>query len=315
MAYPGDLLEHLRSLSVLADRIDRGGAAVFANAARDLAVDVSVLRRRLQTLARHVGAPLFAGRGERLRLTPAGVNARAKAVRALGAVAELSASTEDDVGPLRVACTGAILGEVLPRAFRVVREKHPRLGFRARRAGSVAARELLDRGEVDFAIVRARERPSGVRAQRLGNDRLFVAVADASPLAQMRRPSLGVMAREPLVGYGPASATMRRVLEILAPLGAAPWIEVDGKAAALAYVAEELGIAFVSALAGQLPQRDGVTLIDVTSSFPPLAFWLVSGSREPTPGWRATFASVMGAAVSAAPDRSRSRSRSRTTRP
>lgn len=309
MAYPGDLFEHLRSLSVLAERIDRGGAAAFASAARELAVDVSVLRRRLQTLATFVGAPLFVGRGERLRLTTAGVNTRSKAVRVLDAVAELSTAPEDDVGPLRVACTGTILGEVLPRAFRVVREKHPRLGFRARRAGSVAARELLDRGEVDFAVVRARERPSGVRAQLLGNDRLFVAVPEASRLARTRRPSLVTIAREPLVGYGPASATMRRVLEVLGPLGAAPWIEVDGKAAALAYVAEELGIAFVSALAGQLPQRKGVTLIDVTSSFPPLGFWLVSGSREPSAGWRATFASVMVAAVSERPHPSAPRRR------
>ena len=69
---------------------------------------------------------------------------------------------------------------------------------------------------------------------------------------------------------------MKRVLAVLGPHGASPWIEVDGKSAALAYVAAELGIAFVSAMASQTPARAGVVLRDVTASFGPVSFWLIS---------------------------------------
>jgi len=65
------------------------------------------------------------------------------------------------------------------------------------------------------------------------------------------------------------------VMAVLGPHGSAPWIEVDGKAAALAYVAAGLGIAFVSAVASQTPAHAGVALRDVTASFGPVSFWLI----------------------------------------
>jgi DNA-binding transcriptional LysR family regulator len=68
---------------------------------------------------------------------------------------------------------------------------------------------------------------------------------------------------------------MKRVLAVLGPYGAIPWIEVDGKAAALAYVAANLGIAFISAVASHRPERPGVALRDVTASFAPVSFWLI----------------------------------------
>ena len=69
---------------------------------------------------------------------------------------------------------------------------------------------------------------------------------------------------------------MKRVMAVAcARSAAAPWIEVDGKSAALAYVAAGLGIAFVSAVASERPERKGVVLRDVTAHFEPIAFWLV----------------------------------------
>jgi DNA-binding transcriptional LysR family regulator len=40
-------------------------------------------------------------------------------------------------------------------------------------------------------------------------------------------------------------------MAVLGPLGASPWMEVDGKASALAYVEAGLGIAFVSRWSAQ----------------------------------------------------------------
>jgi DNA-binding transcriptional LysR family regulator len=117
-----------------------------------------------------------------------------------------------------------------------------------------------------------------------------VAIPARSPLATTPRLSMQAVAREPLVGYGPSSATMRRVLDVLGPLGATPWVDVDTKSAALSYVAEGLGVAFVSALAGQRPGRRGVVLRDVTASFAPVAFWLAWPGGAAHAPWQTAFA-------------------------
>lgn len=292
--YPGDLLDHLRSFAVLATRIEGADGAAFHRAASELAVDVSVLRRRLATLTAHVGASLVEGRGSTLRLTKAGLRVRASAARALEATEDLGTSGRDDAGPLRVACTGTILAEVLPPVLRAMRDEHPRLGFRVRRAGGEASRALLAKGDIDFAVIRSTARPEGLESRRVGSDRLFLVAPAKSALAKAPRLTPAKVARESLVGYSAASSTMRRVLAVLGPLGASPWIEVDGKAPALSYVAAGLGVAFVSALEPQRPERAGVVARDVTSWFAPVSFWLVwHSARASLPPWGARFVDLV----------------------
>ena len=302
--YAGDLLDHLRAFCALAISVDRGGDHAYARAASALAVDVSVLRRRMQTLSDHVGAKLVSGRGAGLRLTPVGGRVRDRARRMLDLAASL-VPEHDEEGPFRVACTGTILAELLPGVLAAMRTRHPRLRFRVRRAGAEASRRLLANDEVDIAVVRSNAAPTSLSSRRLGEDRLWLAVPKKSALARSRRPELAVVARAPLIGYASTSATMRRVLGVLAPLGAAPWIEVDGKAAALGYVAAELGVAFVSLLAGQVPSPPGVVVRDVTNLFPRVAFWLVWPEHTELTGFRRSFVEAISASRSEASSSSR----------
>jgi DNA-binding transcriptional LysR family regulator len=302
-SYPGDLVDHLRAFAELCASVERGERGAFARTATQLALDVSVLRRRMQTLATFIGAPLVQGRGNRLHLTPAGTRARTHALRTLAAAAELALVGDHDEGPLRVACTGTILAEVLPPAFRALRDAYPRLLFRVRRAGAEASRALVARGEVDFAIIRAAERPAGVTSVRVAADRLWLAVPAKSPLARAGRLAVPSLAREPLIGYSPESSTMKRLMAVLGPHGSAPWIEVDGKAAALAYVAAGLGIAFVSAVASHKPMRTGVVLRDVTSSFGAVSFWMIWPEGTALPGIHRRFVEELRAAASRGEDR------------
>lgn len=290
MRYAGDLLEHLRSFKVLAERVESGAAGAFTRAAGELAIDVSVLRRRIQSLADHLDSPLVEGRGAAMRLTKTGERTRELAARALDAV-DLLASTKGvrDVGPLRVACTGTFLAEVLPPVLAVVRDRHPGLRFRVRREGASASRDLLARGEIDFAIVRSTSTPEALASTRLGRDRLWVAMRKASPLASAARLTAEALAKEPLVGYSSSSSTMRRIMEVLRPHGGEPWVEVDGKTAALRYVAAGLGIAFVSLLEGQEPSHPRLVVRDVTALFPPVSFHLVWPRGRELTGHGRTF--------------------------
>jgi DNA-binding transcriptional LysR family regulator len=166
-AYPGDLLDHLRAFAHLCASVERSERAAFARTANALALDVSVLRRRMQTLATFIGAPLVEGRGNRLRLTAAGGRVRVNAVRTLEAAAEL-ALVDDESGPLRIACTGTVITELLPPALGALRDAYPKLSFRVRRAGAEAALALVERGETDFAILRAGARPRWIHIEALG---------------------------------------------------------------------------------------------------------------------------------------------------
>src|SRR5258706_14647662 len=77
LPYPGDLLLHLASYLAVLRHSERAGA--FEAAARELAVDRSVLRRRLQTLVDWVGQPLLEGRGPRMRATTSGLRVAERA--------------------------------------------------------------------------------------------------------------------------------------------------------------------------------------------------------------------------------------------
>lgn len=297
MAYAGDLLEHLRSFAVLAAHVERRTTGAFARAASELAVDTSVLRRRMQALTEHVGAPLVDGRGPAMRITKAGERTRELAGRAIEAVDLLaSGSAQRDVGPLRIACTGTFLAEVLPPVLATVRDRHAGLRFRVRREGATASRDLLARGDLDFAIIRSSSTPEGLSSKRLGRDRLWLAMRKDSTLAGVNRLTAEAMARAPLIGYSSTSSTMRRVMEVLRPHGGSPWVEVDGKTAALRYVAAGLGIAFVSLLEGQEPSHPRVIVRDVTSHFPPISFHLVWPRARELAGYQQTFADALVAA-------------------
>ncbi len=263
----------------------------------------------MQTLATFLGAALVEGRGNHLRLTGAGARARTHAARTLEAAADLAAATHTESEPLRIACTGTIFAEVLPPVLRTLRDAFPRLMLRIRRAGAEASRALVASNDVDFAVVRAAERPEGVASVRLAADRLWLAVSRSSALLETGRLPMAAVAREALIGYAPESSTMRRVMAVLGPHGAAPWLEVDRKAAALAYVAAGLGVAFVSAVAWQRPERAGVALRDVTSAFGPVSFWLIWRQAKALPPSHRKFVEELRQVAHRAPSRKPSQER------
>lgn len=295
LRYPGDLFEHLRAFEVLARLLERRERGAFTRAAQRLSLDVSVLRRRMHTLETFVGAPLLAGHGAALSLTRKGTDVAAAARRAADLALHLRSG-----GPvrerLRIACTGTFLSEILPPVLRRLRTEFPELELAVARRGSHACMTLLRDGDLDLAIVRSEARPAGVSSAFAGKDRFFLATSKKGHLATAKKLTKELLAKEPLIGYPPPSATMERVNSVLAPLGAVPWIEVQGKAATLAYVAEGLGIAFVSALEGQLPSHRGVLLRDVTALFPPASFWIVW--RKPTLApWELAFVLALRSAA------------------
>jgi DNA-binding transcriptional LysR family regulator len=278
--YPGDILEHLRSLLVLLRQVAGGGRGAFEQAARELAVDRSVLRRRMQTLAAWVGAPLLVGRGANLRPTAAGARLVDRAAVLVAAVNRLPAEVAGARERLVVACTGTITTEVLPSVLLDLERSRRAPQLAVRRAGGAAGERLLRGRDVDLAVVRGEAPPSGFASVRLADDRVWVLLPRAHPLAKERaRITLERLAATPLVLYGPTSRTRARIMDRLGPLGASVRVEVDGKASALAYVRAGLGASFASLLPGHTVVHPGVVARDVTSLFALSGFYL-AGLRE-----------------------------------
>jgi DNA-binding transcriptional LysR family regulator len=287
--FPGDLLEHLRALSAVAPLLAAGEAGAIGRAARDLAIDASVLRRRLAALASWLGGPIVAGRGPRAHLTARGAAALERGERVLAAVDALGPRDLAEPPRVTVACTGTFTAELLPQVFGALRGRFPGLILRVRRAGARLAERMLAAGDADVALVRAESPPAGFRVDRLGRDRLWLAAAASSPLARAARLDRRALAREPVITYAPGSFTRRRTLDVLAPLGARALVEVDGKSAALRWVQHGLGVAFVSLLPREAPAHPSVVLRDVTALFPKAAFYMLRPRRAAL-AWEDAFA-------------------------
>ena len=281
--FPGDLVEHARAFGVLAAEIEgvrAGGPGAFERAAHKLRLDASVLRRRLQSLAEYAGGPLLTGRGRALRLTSLGARVRSvstQMVELAGAVHTHVVTSERVV----IGCTEAVSNELLPPALSELRRHRDfaRIAVAVRRLGTEECVARLVAREIDLGVVRGvpfeRRWPRDLDATLLGRDRLWMAVRRTHAIARARTVRLRDLAREPLVLYGAASATRRRVMSALAPFGARVALEVDGRASALAYARRGFGVAFLSLLPRSVPRAAGIRFRDVTRAFPPSAFWLL----------------------------------------
>jgi hypothetical protein len=178
-----------------------------------------------------------------------------------------------------VGCTEAVSSELLPGAVSGLRKETPHVTVAVRRLGTEECVARLVAGEIDLGVARGapfeRRWPRELEAIPLGRDRLWLGAKRTHAISRARTIRLRDVAREPLVLYGSASATRRRVMSALAPLGARVAVEVEGRASALAYARRGFGVAFLSLLPRCIPRAPGVRLRDVTRLFSPAAFWLL----------------------------------------
>ncbi len=280
MNFKGDLLEHAKGLVTLSRELQGGEPSAFERAADRLGIDPSVLRRRIQALATWVGAPLLEGRGSTLRLSALGQATCTRGERLLADAAALRQPPRP--APITIGCTGTIVTELLPTVLLQIERELGGTRVTVRRVGSTTCARLLAAEELDLGVVRGIAPPPGFAAERLCDDRLWLVAPKGHRLLSARRLELQSIAQQPLIVYGSTSQTRARVLEPLAPFEPHVRVEVDGKAAALQYVARGLGIAFVSLLPSHAVKHAGVALRDVTHLFGPSSFWLLR-SRQRSP--------------------------------
>ncbi|WP_424531413.1 LysR family transcriptional regulator [Sphaerisporangium viridialbum] len=252
-------IDALRLLDVVA----RTGS--FTAAADELNYTQSAVSRRIASLEREAGGPLFVRLARGVRLTPAGEvlhrHAREVLERLGRAAAELSAIHDGSGGRLRVGAFATANAVLVPEALREFRRARPGVEITLVEGFSARLMERLHEGALDVAVVS--DYPSGLSPVEdaelvpLFTDELLLALPRDHRLAHQEVVQLGELRDENWIeGAPPGHATM--LAESCARVGFAPKVgirigEWTGK---LGYVAAGLGVALVPSMAARAVRGD-----------------------------------------------------------
>lgn len=174
-------MKRLPPLSALEAFVETARSGSVKAAAEALALSSPALSRRIQTLERHLGRPLFERRHQAVQLNAAGEVLLAEVAPALDALAGAveRAAGHGELVRLRLAVLPLFASyELMPR-LPELRARHPELHIDIDTRPHALAR--LDEG-LDAAIVLAREIEPPLYGRRLGASRI-VAIG-ARPLAE-----------------------------------------------------------------------------------------------------------------------------------
>jgi DNA-binding transcriptional LysR family regulator len=197
-------------------------ALSFRRAAERLHMAQPPLSVSIRRLEEEVGAPLFLRGARGVRLTPAGQAALEDARRALSHASQLAAAAQaaaqGERGALRVGFVGSATCEVLPRLVPRFRAAHPRVELVLRESTSLAILAELERGQLDFGLVRyPLVAPTSLVLEPVERDALVAALPARHPLARRRgRLALSALRDEPFVAHSPAAVPALSAVVMLA---------------------------------------------------------------------------------------------------
>lgn len=276
--YNGDLLQHLASFVVLAHRIESDPRGAYDAAADELAIDVSVLRRRMQQLSTWFASDLTVGRGRDLALTQAGESIVSSASRTLLDLERMREELAELPARLALAYDGLLGADVIPALLRALMRSDPELTLSASRTSTDNALALLRRGRVDVAVVRlaagADLARQGLVAEPMLEEKVVLVVGAEHALAQRGRLNARDIAHHGLALEANDGVTWRRCLERLTPLGAHVALEAESRAALIAFA--ELGLCAGLYGARRDPTaRRGLVQSDVSRLFGATSYMLV----------------------------------------
>jgi len=216
------------------------------------------LSKQLKAFEDELGFQIFTRRGKSLeRLTAAGHEVVERSRKILAEAGNIKAFADNQRGrahgDLRIVTTHTQARFVLPSALAALRASHPDLSVSIEPAEEDKAREDMERGVADLAILSSAGEPPnfGLAVPLFTFDRI-VLVCKRHPLAEITRPiEVADLAQHPLVVYSSYTRADSTLRQSFAAAGFEPKIALTARDADLivTYVREGFGVGILADLA------------------------------------------------------------------
>lgn len=242
------------------------------------------LSKQLKQLEDELGFQLFARKGRSLdSITPQGaqviLRARiiiAEAVNIRSIAANLRS---DDQGELSIATTHTQARFVLPGAVGALKRRYPEVSVHLKQHGDAQVMDLLERGQVDLAIVSTAGEPpaDGLAVPLFRWHRAVIAPRD-HPLGELgRAPTIVEIARYPLVSYESSMRPDSSLRRAFVDAGLLPNFACTARDADLikTYVRAGLGVGVLAQMAMTAEDEVDLRQFEAGSLFPECTTWLV----------------------------------------
>lgn len=182
----------------------------FGRASDQLLVSQPSLSRQVRALEREIGVALFERTSRRVALTPAGaqfVPLAQRALKQLDLAAERArGSARGQLGQLRLGFVTTAAIDLLPRLLAMHRAHRPRVSISLIECATADQLAPLLAGDLDLGIGRDLPALDRLTVDVVRTEPIWVAVADAHPLAGHDRVRLEDLAKEPIVRLPPGTA-------------------------------------------------------------------------------------------------------------
>ncbi len=190
-------LRQLRYLVSLSETLHFGRAAEECN------VTQSTLSAGIAELERLLGAELVERSRRKVLLTPLGRETVARARDLLAGAEDLveavKAAQEPLSGPLRMGVIPTIGPYALARVLPALPGRYPRLSLRLREEQTARVLEHVEEGRLDVGLIALPYDTGGLVVEEIGDERLFLAVPEGHPFAEMGAVSIEALSNEPML--------------------------------------------------------------------------------------------------------------------
>lgn len=194
---------HLPSLRQLRHLVALADASHFGRAAAACHVTQSTLSASLMALEELLGAPLVDRTSRKVVFTPLGNDVVARARKLLVEAEELAlaakAASEPLSGLLKLGAIPTIGPFLLPAVLPRLRRQFPRLKLYLREDLTARLLDMLERGELDVALIALPYDAPNIETRVLFDDAFVVALTRDDPRAKLRRISPQALGSSPLL--------------------------------------------------------------------------------------------------------------------
>lgn len=224
----------------------------FQQAAQELKYAQSTVTMQIQKLERDLGVTLFE-RGKKFRLTEAGRICSEQASYIVRDVNHLQNTMNDVIygesGSILLGVMEPTASFRLPKILATFMDSHPKIQLSIQIGNTCALKELILKGEIDFAIASVPETSVGLRFNPLFSEALVLLVPSTNPLAIKPDICIQDLKGERFLVTSRECVYRKKLATLLQKIGTSySTLEISGLAALKYYVQANHGIALVPAV-------------------------------------------------------------------